>query len=255
MKMTTSLVLGIALVAAPWYAFAQGGGIAGKWTGELPAAQGRGMAQPITLELKLDGEMLTGSVIEGALAARPVTNAAVEGTTFSFRTTQNFGGQDIVVNWFGEVSGDSLALSRGVGPTVETPAGGGGGRGGGGAAGGAARGAGGVGGRGAAPAPTQGGDVLDQLGGAGRGAAPQARGAAPQAGAPPAANAGGGRGGAAGAAGAPRGAAPAGAAQAGGRGAGAAGGRGGQAGGRGGAAAAAGVTRVNGGITLSLKRG
>ena len=151
MKVKLSLVLlVVALMSIP--ALAQTG-VAGKWVGELSAADGHGVSQPITLELKLDGQTLSGTVTEGALEARPILSAAVEGTTVTFRTTRNLGGSDINVNWKGELKGEDLAMTREIGPA---PAEAGGGRGGGGRGGAApaagGRGGGGRGGGGAAPA-------------------------------------------------------------------------------------------------------
>ena len=145
------LLLVLALMSIP--AFAQTG-VAGKWVGELSAADGHGVSQPITVDLKLDGQNLSGTVTEGALEARPIMSAAVEGTTVTFRTTRNLGGPDININWKGELKGEDLAMTREIGPA---PAEAGGGRGGG-RGGGAAPAAGGRGGRGgAAAAPAAGG--------------------------------------------------------------------------------------------------
>ena len=237
MKVKLSLMLlVVALMASTAYAQA---GLAGKWVGELSAADGHGVPQPITVDLKVDGEALSGTVTEGALESRPIMAASMEGTTVTFRTTRNLGSSDINVNWKGELKGEDLTLTREIGPA---PAEAGGGRGGGGGGrGGAAPAAGGRGGGargGAAPAP-----------GAQRGAAGAAPTAAPAAPVPPvpapqadapdanagAAAAAGGRGGGGRGGGGRGGAAPAAA------GAPAAGGRG--------AAAPAGPT-----VTLTLKR-
>ena len=147
MKVKLSLVLlVVALTSIP--ALAQTG-VAGKWVGELSAADGHGVSQPITLELKLDGQTLSGTVTEGALEARPILSAAVEGTTVTFRTTRNLGGSDINVNWKGELKGEDLSMTREIGPAPAEAAGG---RGGGGRGGAAAGGRGGGGRGGAAPA-------------------------------------------------------------------------------------------------------
>ena len=147
MKVKLSLVLlVVALTSIP--ALAQTG-VAGKWVGELSAADGHGVSQPITLELKLDGQTLSGTVTEGALEARPILSAAAEGTTVTFRTTRNLGGSDINVNWKGELKGEDLSMTREIGPAPAEAAGG---RGGGGRGGAAAGGRGGGGRGGAAPA-------------------------------------------------------------------------------------------------------
>ena len=228
MKVKLSLVLlVVALISIP--AFAQTG-VAGKWVGELSAADGHGVSQPITLELKLDGQTLSGTVTEGALEARPILSAAVEGTTVTFRTTRNLGGSDINVNWKGELKGEDLSMTREIGPAPAEAAGGrgGGGRGGGGAAPAAGgRGGGGRGGGGAAPAA-----------GAQRGAAAAAPAVPPVPTTPPAADA--------------PDANAANAAAAGGRGGG---GRGGGGGGRGGGGAAPAAAPAPGPtVSLTLHR-
>ena len=250
MKVKLSLMLlVVAIASVPAYAQT---GVAGKWVGELSAADGHGVAQPITVDLKVEGEALSGTVTEGALEARPIAGATMEGATLTFRTTRNLGGSDINVNWKGELKGEDLTLTREIGPA---PAEAGGGRGGRGGGGGAAPAAGGRGGRGGA-APAAGGQ---------RGAAPAAVPAAPvppvptpQAGETPAdpnagaaAAAAGGRGARGAAAGAPAGAA-AGGQRGGGRGGAAPAAAGGAApaqGGRGAAAAPPGPT-----VTLTLHR-
>ena len=176
MKVKLSLLLLVVLiaVAAP-SAFAQTG-VAGKWTGELAAADGHGIAQPITIELKLDGTTLSGTVTEGALEARPIQAATTEGNNVAFRTSRNLGGSDINVNWKGELKGEALALSREIGPAPAEAGGGRGGGGGRGAAGGAAaaaggRGGAGGGGRGGAAAPAAAGAPAPAAAGGGRGGA------------------------------------------------------------------------------------
>ena len=201
----------VTIVASATYAQT---GVAGKWIGELSATDGHGVAQPISIELKLEGDTLSGTVTEGALEARPIQGGTVDGMTVSFRTVRNFGGSDINVNWKGELKGEDLALTREIGP-APADAGGGGGRGGG--RGGAAGAAGG--GRGA-------------RGGAAAGGAQ--RGAAAGAEVPPVPNAD--QAGAAADAGAARG----------GRGGAAAGGRGGGARGAGAPPAAGGAAAAQG---------
>jgi hypothetical protein len=160
MKVKLSLMLlVVALVSVPAYAQT---GVAGKWVGELSAADGHGVAQAITVDLKVEGETLSGTVAEGALEPRPIAGASMEGTTVTFRTTRNLGGSDINVNWKGELKGEDLSLTREIGPAPAEAGGGRGGRGGGGAPA-----AGGRGGRGGA-APAAGG----QRGGAPAAAAP-----------------------------------------------------------------------------------
>jgi uncharacterized membrane protein YgcG len=129
--MNKFLILVAALFLMPILVFAQGQ-VAGKWTGEQ---QGRGGAQPVTLELKVDGSTLTGSLKTGDNTAQ-ISDGKLDGTKVSFKTTQNRGGNDVQISWTGEVKGDELTLTREGG-------GGGGRRGGGGGGGGGRRGGGG----------------------------------------------------------------------------------------------------------------
>jgi len=208
MKVKLSLMLlVVALMSVPAYAQT---GVAGKWVGELSAADGHGVAQPITVDLKVEGETLSGTVTEGALEARPIAGASIAGTTVTFRTTRNLGGSDINVNWKGELKSEDLALTREIGPAPAEAGGGGGGRGGRGG-GGAAPAAGGRGGRGGAAAGGQRGAAPTDATAAAAQAAPVPPVPTPQAGDAPDANAApaaaaGGRGGGRGARG---GAAPA----------------------------------------------
>ena len=68
MKVKLSLMLMVAvLISVPAYAQAT---LAGKWVGELSATDGHGVAQPVTLDLKIEGDAVSGTVTEGALEAR-----------------------------------------------------------------------------------------------------------------------------------------------------------------------------------------
>ena len=143
------------LLVATGLVYAQAG-VAGKWTGETPG-RGGAAATPLTLELKVAGTTLTGTITNGAQPAAAISDGKLDGNKISFTQTISNNGTDVMVSYTGEVNGDELSLTRA----------GGGGRGG----------AGGGGGRGGA--------------GGGAGAAP-----APGGGAPPAGGGGGGRGGA-----------------------------------------------------------
>jgi hypothetical protein len=137
--MKKQLILAVCVVvglSAP--AFAQS--VAGKWTGEQ---QGRGGAQPVTLEVKADGNKLTGTMTTGENSVMIQDGMVMDGGKIMFKTTQNRNGNDVTISFTGEMKGDELTLTR---------EGGGGGRngGGGGGQGGGAQGGGG-GGRGAQP--------------------------------------------------------------------------------------------------------
>src|SRR5262245_3984726 len=132
-----------AIFALSMFAYAQTGP-AGKWTGEQ-AGRGGGPGQPITLELKVNGQTVTGSWKVGDNAAVDITEGkVVDASTAQFKRAQagRGGGDPIVSTVTGKVEGDQLTL------TNEVPAGAGGGGGGGGRGGGGGGGGGGAGGGG-----------------------------------------------------------------------------------------------------------
>ena len=125
-----SFLMTAAVCLAPTLVFAQAD-VAGKWTGEQ---QGRGGAQPVTLELKVESNKLTGTLKTGDNSAQ-ISDGKLDGNKVSFKTTQSFGGNDVQINWTGELKGDELTLNREFAGGFGGGGGGGGGRGGGGGGG------------------------------------------------------------------------------------------------------------------------
>lgn len=100
-------------------------GPGGKWTGQ---AAGRGGQQALTLDLKVNGSALSGTIKQGDTAASDITGKVVDASTITFsRSIQGRGGRGraITLNYTGKISGDEMTL------TVERPAGGRAARGGG----------------------------------------------------------------------------------------------------------------------------
>jgi opacity protein-like surface antigen len=112
----------LALVAILCLTFAaQAADISGKWVVDAsaaPAAQGgggRGMGGG-TYEFKVSGDTLTGSVTRagrggGDPVATPIADGKITGDTFSFTTTQSFGGNDFKSTYTGKVNGDKIELT------------------------------------------------------------------------------------------------------------------------------------------------
>ena len=114
MKSRVILVLALAFVMSA-LVYAQGGA-AGKWTGEV---QGRGGAQPVTLELKVAGSTLTGTYTQGENKSDISDGKVVDANTISFKRSVagRGGGEPRLVTYNGKISGDELTL------TQEAPAG------------------------------------------------------------------------------------------------------------------------------------
>jgi len=101
----TTIVLALALVA-----FAAD--VTGKWTFEQ-AGRGGGNPVTVTVTLKASGSTLTGTVVRpgrnGNMEAQ-ITDGKVDGNNVSFKTSQDMGGNTIVTEYSGTLSGDELKL-------------------------------------------------------------------------------------------------------------------------------------------------
>jgi hypothetical protein len=114
----------LALLAVLCLTFAvQAADIGGKWvvdTSAAPAAQaggGRrgGMMRNATYEFKVAGDALTGTITRqgrnGDPVATPIADGKISGDTFSFTTTQSFGGNEFKSSYNGKVTGDKIELT------------------------------------------------------------------------------------------------------------------------------------------------
>jgi len=102
--------------------------VAGKWTATVAGAPGQGEST-ITLNLKVDGEKLTGTINNTqAPGDVQIADGKVAGEEISFSLTRDIGGAQTKVVWKGKIAGDEIKFTR----TTEGAAGAaGGGRGGG----------------------------------------------------------------------------------------------------------------------------
>ena len=86
--------------------------VTGKWTYEQPG-RGGNPGRPVTITLKQDGSKLTGSVPGfgrgGAEApAMEVMDGKVDGSTISFTTKMEMGGNTRITKYEGTVEGDTI---------------------------------------------------------------------------------------------------------------------------------------------------
>lgn len=93
--------------------------IDGKWVAKLemkaPKKQGgEARTVEITLDLKSEGEKLTGTVTGPGRrgAAMPIENGKIQGDRFSFTTVQKGRQGEMKLLWEGTVSGDELKGTR-----------------------------------------------------------------------------------------------------------------------------------------------
>ena len=84
----------------------------GKWTWTTPGRNG-GPDRTSTLELKLQGEKLTGKMISPARGTQPpreteITDAKLKGEEISFTLVREFNGNKMTSKYTGKLSADSI---------------------------------------------------------------------------------------------------------------------------------------------------
>src|SRR5690242_8997510 len=82
--------------------------VTGKWTGEMQGRKGK--SQTTTLDLKADGDKLTGTA--GARGRQvPISDGKVDGDNVSFKVKRTMGDNEMVILYKGKVSADELKLT------------------------------------------------------------------------------------------------------------------------------------------------
>ncbi|HEY1218090.1 MAG: hypothetical protein ABSE42_14905 [Bryobacteraceae bacterium] len=83
----------------------------GKWVFEQ---EGRNGSMQVTLNLKVDGAALTGTVSQpgrdGNAMETPISDGKVDGNTISFSVKREFNGNSFVIAYRGTLDGDSLKI-------------------------------------------------------------------------------------------------------------------------------------------------
>ena len=119
MKAMRLILAGLTAAVAIWAADATG-----KWTADVQGRNGNTMT--ITMNLKADGNALTGTV-SGRMGDNPISDGKVDGDNVSFSVVREFNGNQFKQNYVGKLDGDTIHF------TIKMeggPGGGGGGRGG-----------------------------------------------------------------------------------------------------------------------------
>ena len=88
--------------------------VAGKWIGQVPAAQGQAESV-ITFIFKVDGDNLTGTINNSQQPGDvELKEGKVTGDDITFSLTRNIGGTDMKVVWKGKIAGDEIKFTRSV---------------------------------------------------------------------------------------------------------------------------------------------
>ena len=88
--------------------------IDGKWVAEVEGKNDKGATkQVVTLDLKSDGNTLTGNISQGKRGKGvEITNGKLDGEKFSFTTVAKTKKGENKLNWTGTVSGGELKIER-----------------------------------------------------------------------------------------------------------------------------------------------
>lgn len=79
--------------------------VTGKWTAEVPGRGGEAMT--VTMNLKADGNTLTGTV-SGRRGETEISDGKVDGDNISFSVVREFNGNQFKQNYKGTVQGDTI---------------------------------------------------------------------------------------------------------------------------------------------------
>ena len=101
MKAARIFLIGCLAAAAMWAA-----DVSGKWTAEMQGRQGNTMT--VTMNLKADGDKLTGTVSGRNGNDTDISNGKVDGDKLSFDVVREFNGNSITQHYKGTVNGDTI---------------------------------------------------------------------------------------------------------------------------------------------------
>ena len=109
--MTKKLLFAIAILCLTTFAV-YAADVSGTWTYEQAGRQG-GNPTVVTLNLKVDGSKLTGTMDAGRGGPSEISEGHVDGNTVSFSVKRSFNGNDMVTPYKGIVNddGNSMKLS------------------------------------------------------------------------------------------------------------------------------------------------
>jgi hypothetical protein len=82
--------------------------VTGKWAADVPGRGGN--TQKVTMDLKADGDKLTGT-ISNPQGDTAITDGKVSGDTVTFTVTREMQGNTVKMNYTGKVAGDEIKFS------------------------------------------------------------------------------------------------------------------------------------------------
>jgi len=100
MRATRLILAGLIATVAIWAA-----DVSGKWTAEVQGRNGNTMT--ITMNLKADGDKLTGTV-SGRMGDTEISDGKVDGDKVSFNVVREFNGNQFKQSYSGKLDGDII---------------------------------------------------------------------------------------------------------------------------------------------------
>lgn len=100
MKTMRFILVGLIATLAIWAA-----DVSGKWTAEMQGRDGNTMT--ITMNLKADGDKLTGTV-SGRRGDTDISDGKIEGDNVSFSVVREFNGNQFKQSYKGKLDGDTI---------------------------------------------------------------------------------------------------------------------------------------------------
>jgi hypothetical protein len=104
MKSLRILLIGCLAAVAIWAA-----DVTGKWTAEMQGRNGNTMT--MTMNLKADGDKLTGTVSGGRGGEAEISDGKIDGDNISFKVVREFNGNQMTSVYKGKVDGDTIHFS------------------------------------------------------------------------------------------------------------------------------------------------
>jgi uncharacterized protein (DUF2147 family) len=105
-----SCCAGFALLAATTAFAAEN--IDGKWTAQVGQST-------LTLEVKADGEKLTGTLTNSQAGPAPIEEGKIKGDEISFHVMRSINNANTKVAWTGKLAGDELKVKRNSGGAAQ----------------------------------------------------------------------------------------------------------------------------------------
>jgi len=105
------LLVSFALLAAAVIAAPAPADLNGTWKATAEGPQGN---MERTFVFKVDGTKLTGETTSSMLGKSTIADGKVDGDTFSFTITADFGGNQMKISYKGKVSGNEIKVTSSV---------------------------------------------------------------------------------------------------------------------------------------------